>query len=323
MKRLPSAALVVWVVLPWVALAARARAQDPSPAPPAAVAAPAPVAAPDTPASHAAFDVNDCKTCHEAEFTKFDKTYHAGQAGSCAACHGDAVVAHLKTVSESGEPGPLDAISMKTRKAKAVNETCLSCHEKTNHPTWFGGAHDRRGVACTDCHSVHHPQSVKGQLKTAAERDTCYGCHSAIRAQGLRTSHHPVREGLMTCTSCHNVHDGSKPKLIRAEWTNELCYQCHTEKRGPFLWEHAPVRENCLNCHNPHGSNHDKLLVSQMPWLCQRCHLNTRHPGTFYSNINSAGTAASPSNRAVEHACKNCHQNVHGGNAPSGPYLGR
>jgi cytochrome c2 len=29
------------------------------------------------------------------------------------------------------------------------------------------------------------------------------------------------------------------------------------------------------------------------------------------------------SNRAVEHACKNCHQNIHGGNAPSGPYLGR
>jgi DmsE family decaheme c-type cytochrome len=127
----------------------------------------------------------------------------------------------------------------------------------------------------------------------------------------------------MTCTSCHDVHDGSKPKLIKADYTNELCYQCHTEKRGPFLWEHAPVRENCLNCHNPHGSNHDKLLVSQMPWLCQRCHLNTRHPGTFYSNINAAGDAASPSNRAVEHACKNCHQNVHGGNAPSGPYLGR
>ena len=107
------------------------------------------------------------------------------------------------------------------------------------------------------------------------------------------------------------------------EWTNELCLQCHTEKRGPFFWEHAPVRENCLNCHNPHGSNHDKLLVSQQPWLCQRCHLNTRHPGTVYTGINAAGDKPTASNRAVEHACKNCHQNVHGGNAPSGPYLGR
>jgi hypothetical protein len=75
--------------------------------------------------------------------------------------------------------------------------------------------------------------------------------------------------------------------MVSASWVNEKCLECHTEKRGPFLWEHAPVRENCLNCHDPHGSNHDKL------------------------------------HRAIEHSCKNCHQNVHGSNAPSGPYLGR
>jgi DmsE family decaheme c-type cytochrome len=102
----------------------------------------------------------------------------------------------------------------------------------------------------------------------------------------------------------------------------DTCYTCHTEKRGPFLWEHAPVRENCANCHDAHGSNHDKLLVAKQPFLCQRCHLNTRHPGTLYDG-NNALTGASVSNRAAEHACKNCHQNVHGSNHPSGPYLGR
>lgn len=275
----------------------------------------------DTPAP-AAIDASDCKTCHESAFTKFEKTSHAGLAGSCGSCHGD-VASHLQSNLEKGEPGSTDAISMKKRKAAEINKTCLGCHEKTHHPNWNGSAHDRRGVSCTDCHSVHDPKSAKGQLKTTAEADTCYRCHSAIRAQSLRTSHHPVREGLMTCTSCHNPHDATKPKMIKAEWTNELCLQCHTEKRGPFFWEHAPVRENCLNCHNPHGSNHDKMLVSQQPWLCQRCHLNTRHPGTLYSNINAAGELATASNRAVEHACKNCHQNVHGGNAPTAPYLGR
>ena len=127
----------------------------------------------------------------------------------------------------------------------------------------------------------------------------------------------------MTCASCHNPHDGTRPKMIKADFTNELCLQCHTEKRGPFLWEHAPVRENCLNCHNPHGSNHDKLLVAKQPFLCQRCHMNTRHPGTFYDNRVAGATLGLASNRAAEHACKNCHQYVHGGNAPSGPYLGR
>ena len=326
MKRLRSAVLLVAALaLPWGLVVARARAQEPAPTNAQDLTQPQgqSKSQDEKPATHAAFDVNDCKACHEAQFTTFAKTPHASNAGSCATCHGDAVVAHLQSNLEKGEPGSVDAISMKKRKSKEIIETCLGCHEKSHHPNWVGGAHDRRGVACTECHSVHEPHSAKGQLKTAFEPDTCYRCHSAIRAQSLRTSHHPVREGLMTCTSCHNVHDGSRPKLIRADWTNELCYQCHTEKRGPFLWEHAPVRENCLNCHNPHGSNHDKMLVAQQPWLCQRCHLNTRHPGSLYSNINAAGSQATASNRAVEHACKNCHQNVHGGNAPSGPYLGR
>jgi DmsE family decaheme c-type cytochrome len=110
--------------------------------------------------------------------------------------------------------------------------------------------------------------------------------------------------------------------MVSADWVNEKCLACHTEKRGPFLWEHAPVRESCLNCHDAHGSNHDKLLVAKQPYLCQRCHLNTRHPGTLYDARNTVA-AVSVSNRAVEHSCRNCHQNVHGGNAPSGPYLGR
>ncbi|HET7290913.1 MAG TPA: DmsE family decaheme c-type cytochrome [Vicinamibacteria bacterium] len=275
----------------------------------------------DAAKSPPAWSAQDCKACHEGTVGRLEKTRHATVDQSCQACHAN-VAEHVTPILAGGEPGPAPTRLGKA-KAADVNATCLDCHEKQSHPTWVGSAHDRRGVSCTDCHSIHAFKRDKGQLKTAQEPDTCYTCHTAIRAQSLRTSHHPVREGLMTCTSCHNPHDGSKPKMIKAEYTNELCLQCHTEKRGPFFWEHAPVRENCLNCHNPHGSNHDKMLVSQQPWLCQRCHLNTRHPGTLYSNVNSAGEQLTASNRATEHACKNCHQNVHGGNAPTAPYLGR
>jgi DmsE family decaheme c-type cytochrome len=262
---------------------------------------------------------NDCRACHEDGLTKFDKTTHAGVTDGCFACHKGAED-HMKARMEGQEtPAPSPA-KMKPADANAV---CQSCHEATHNATWKGSPHERRGVKCSDCHSVHDFKSERKQLKAASDPETCYGCHQAIRAQSLRTSHHPVREGLMTCGSCHNPHDGSRPKMIKAEWGTELCLQCHTEKRGPFFWEHAPVREACTHCHTPHGSNHDKLLVSQQPWLCQRCHLNTRHPGTFYSGINAAGEQLTASNRAVEHACKNCHQNVHGGNAPTAPYLGR
>jgi DmsE family decaheme c-type cytochrome len=261
----------------------------------------------------------DCRGCHEDRLTLFDRTYHAGLEEGCFSCHKGAED-HLKGRMEGEEPpGP----SLENLSADDANAVCLSCHEASHHPTWEGSAHARRGVRCTDCHSVHSFESKQAQLKTATLSATCYECHKSIRAQGMRTSHHPVREGLMTCGDCHNPHDGSRPKMIKADWTNELCLQCHTEKRGPFLWEHGPVRENCLNCHNPHGSNHEKLLVAKQPYLCQRCHLNTRHPGSLYDGRNAGTTVGSATNRAIEHACKNCHQNVHGGNAPSGPYLGR
>jgi DmsE family decaheme c-type cytochrome len=160
------------------------------------------------------------------------------------------------------------------------------------------------------------------QLKTLRASDMCYSCHQGARAQMMRTSHHPVREGKMDCGSCHDPHGSSTKGMLKADSVNELCYTCHTEKRGPFLWEHAPVRENCSTCHQAHGSNHDKLLLAKMPYLCQRCHLNTRHPGTLY-DLRNTQLGANPSNRVVEHACKNCHQNVHGSNHPSAPYMGR
>ena len=53
---------------------------------------------------------------------------------------------------------------------------------------------------------------------------------------------------------------------------NETCYTCHAEKRGPFLWEHSPVVDDCTNCHTPHGSTKPALLKARVPWLCQECH---------------------------------------------------
>jgi DmsE family decaheme c-type cytochrome len=267
----------------------------------------------------AAVDVEQCKSCHDQTVAGMQGSRHAGLEKSCASCHGD-VTEHLKSNLEKGEPGPI--IKLTTAKAEDVNKTCLQCHDNGHQANFAGGMHDRRGVSCTSCHSVHAFKSQKAQLKTARDADTCYTCHTNIRAKQMRASHHPVREGLMSCASCHDPHDGTKPKMISANYANEKCLECHTEKRGPFLWEHAPVRENCMNCHDPHGSNHEKLLQAKQPYLCQRCHLNTRHPGTLYDGRNAV-LASSVSNRAVEHGCRNCHQNIHGGNAPSGPYLGR
>ena len=265
--------------------------------------------------------VADCQGCHaESVFTNFTHSDHAKKlANQCASCHGD-VDTHARMMSEGEGPGPI--VSFKTLTNRERNAVCFNCHDRRNQANWHGGAHDRKDLSCTSCHSVHHFKSQRSQLRTASASEMCFSCHQQVRTQMLRTSHHPLREGKMDCGSCHDPHSSATKGMLKAESVNDLCYSCHGDKRGPFLWEHAPVRENCQTCHAPHGSNHEKLLVAKQPWLCQRCHMATRHPGTLYDFRNTTA-GPSPSNRVIEHGCRNCHNQVHGTNHPSGPYLGR
>jgi DmsE family decaheme c-type cytochrome len=127
-------------------------------------------------------------------------------------------------------------------------------------------------------------------------------------------SRHPLREGRMDCSSCHNPHGSGTDRMIRADSVNDQCFLCHREKRGPFLWEHSPVREDCLTCHAAHGSNHDKMLVARTVQLCQSCHLQGRH-----QTVAGLETAFWNTNRQ----CLNCHSQIHGSNHPSGPLFQR
>jgi DmsE family decaheme c-type cytochrome len=90
---------------------------------------------------------------------------------------------------------------------------------------------------------------------------------------------------------------------------NQNCYTCHAEKRGPYLWEHAPVRENCLNCHDAHGTINEKMLKVKQPLLCQQCHQTSSHPGPAYPSM---------SRYAFNQGCMHCHPTIHGSVHPSG-----
>jgi DmsE family decaheme c-type cytochrome len=98
---------------------------------------------------------------------------------------------------------------------------------------------------------------------------------------------------------------------------NEVCFTCHAEKRGPFLFEHAPVRDSCVNCHTPHGSNHEKLLVTARPLLCQQCHAQPLHPAELITRGGMAN-GPFPDVRLLSRSCSNCHSQIHGSNHPSG-----
>jgi DmsE family decaheme c-type cytochrome len=127
----------------------------------------------------------------------------------------------------------------------------------------------------------------------------------------------PMREGIMTCSSCHNAHGTVGPAQLNQFSVNENCYECHAEKRSPKLWEHPPVREDCLNCHDPHGSLHPFMLKAKQPRLCQQCHDEMRHPTQPYDSAQP--DQFFPNRRAMfNKACVNCHQQVHGSNHPAG-----
>jgi DmsE family decaheme c-type cytochrome len=148
---------------------------------------------------------------------------------------------------------------------------------------------------------------------TRPETQVCLNCHPRQRAQINLPSHMPLREGLMVCTDCHNPHGGPYPKMLKEATANETCYFCHAEKRGPWLWMHPPVAQDCLNCHDPHGSINRFMLTVRPPRPCQQCHVS-EHAGSPYSQR---------AYYAFSRACLNCHFHVHGSNSPGGWALTR
>jgi len=260
-----------------------------------------------------------CKGCHENQYASYARTIHAKKdvqgpeyKEACETCHGPGA----KHVEKGGGRG-VDIFDFgKKTDQQTKSAKCLFCHEETKNLTsWNMSRHKNENVACSDCHTVHgrNPKYLK-----ADQSILCFECHKDIRAQSLRQSHHPIKEGKIRCSSCHNTHGEFGEKMVKADSVNELCYKCHAEKRGPFMWEHPPVEENCLNCHTPHGSNHSKLLTSRTPLLCQNCHEWTQHPSTPYTSFETfPGAATSGKNRLIARSCLNCHSTIHGSNGPS------
>jgi DmsE family decaheme c-type cytochrome len=289
---------------------------------PAAPQTPAPAAAAQPAAGYAGSDT--CVVCHEDKETSLKGTPHAqaknprspAAAHGCESCHGPGQ-AHVDDDAKG------HILKFGQMQPAEVNQSCLACHNRGNHAAWEGSGHDRRNLSCATCHSVHSPKSTQRQLVKATETQVCATCH---RLQVTKTeravAHMPVREGKMSCSSCHNPHGSisNVKNLKTGSSVAELCTSCHTEMRGPMLFEHAPVRENCATCHDPHGSSNDRMLVVRMPMLCQRCHVASSHPATLYDKDQ---ITTNKSNRMFGRSCVNCHSTVHGSNHPSGQFFMR
>lgn len=268
-----------------------------------------------------------CLTCHNNPTVNsvFDTTHgHSSIPDSpfanrdCESCHGaspDHVSGMQSPVVVFGTGGSRFAAS----DVQVQNQACLSCHESGERVLWTASVHESADVSCVSCHTIHAGPGATTSL--LPDLDTCLSCHLEKRSQLNLRSHHPLREGLMTCNDCHSPHGSNAEALLAKSTVNETCETCHTEKRGPFLWEHQPVSEDCTTCHNPHGTTQPSMLSVRQPFLCQGCHSEAFHPSTLYSGDDIPPVGAAQ--QLLGSSCTSCHSTVHGSNHPSGSRLTR
>lgn len=245
-----------------------------------------------------------------------------GEQVGCEGCHGPGS-AHIEG---EGDTSKILRFSEGGLEPEEVAGVCTTCHQVGDHMNWPGSAHAENDVSCTKCHKVHgnHGQA----LLVKKEPDLCASCHQDVVAQGYFASHHPVKEGKMGCSDCHNVHGGFGVSMLRTdERPNDLCLNCHTRYQGPFVFEHDPVVEDCMICHEPHGTVANNLLRQQEPFICLQCHEAHFHSARASNNVIDVPAPGDPANTiaATDHGftksfmtkCTQCHSQVHGSDLPS------
>jgi DmsE family decaheme c-type cytochrome len=152
-----------------------------------------------------------------------------------------------------------------------------------------------------------HKSATPEFLLKASEPALCFQCHTDVKPAFDMPFHHPVNEGVVKCNDCHDVHGTFGNNNLRSTADqNMVCTKCHTDVRGPFVYEHAAVKaEGCLACHTPHGSQNARLLnMPSVGMLCNQCHSPVA-AGTVHGM--SSGSADLP-------PCIACHTFIHGSN---------
>lgn len=271
-----------------------------------------------------------CLACHDTDAVySIFQTAH-GRPGDnaspfghgqlqCESCHGPGDE-HAGRVRRGEERPAIAFFSGKNDGISAEqNGQCLGCHATNVGFGWHDAAHNSADLGCVDCHTMHSAFDPVQQL--ASQPEVCLDCHRVEHSQVQKAFAHPIVEDKMACTDCHSPHGSTVGNELVRETVNETCDACHAEKRGPFLWEHAPVAEDCTICHAPHGSNQPAMLTKRAPLLCQGCHSQAGHPSLAMST--EGLPTGVPSRFLLGESCLNCHSQVHGSNHPSGSRLMR
>jgi len=267
-----------------------------------------------------------CRKCHTDLTREFFRNPHykgvaAGlgddQAG-CESCHGPGSE-HI------AQPSRANIKAFSQLEPKQFLDACLRCHNNSlGRAQIRRSSHTQAQIVCGNCHSVHKAATPRFLL-AKPQVELCFSCHKNVRAQFTLPFKHRVIEGFMVCTDCHNPHgapapvwrSGARPRMVDAALGNEEpCLKCHTDKRGPFLYEHPPVRiDGCEICHQQHGSMNPRMLKRPaVVTICLECHNGMGNFGRHQT-----GEILTPTNHNIADPrfrnCTTCHTRIHGSNA--------
>jgi DmsE family decaheme c-type cytochrome len=258
----------------------------------------------------------DCAACHEEVVKAFDRNTHATLEKSpklkvenpCESCHGPGK-AHIEGGGDAAK-----IIGFTGTAAKTYSQQCLACHKKDHEVSGYAASmHAKQGLDCAACHSVHKPAVTTRSLKDRAT-NLCVRCHTQQKTEFSKPYHHRVMEKAMECTDCHQPHGGIDRRQMRSSFAGEeICVRCHTEKQGPFVFEHPAINvRGCQGCHEPHGSNNTKMLVrASVTSLCLECHSTNR---VSKSVLTSVPPSFHNLNSPTYRNCTTCHVMMHGSN---------
>jgi predicted CXXCH cytochrome family protein len=232
-----------------------------------------------------------CLSCHASAHPNFLRSDHGKAGVSCISCHS---IHGLATAVIPNGPATPAATAAKKSGLGARLFSELKPDASISDPVQFSAA------------SIETP-GQNPHLLRAPQPQLCFSCHSDVKPAFSQPFHHKVNEGLMKCTDCHDAHGTFGNNQLRSTADqNMICTKCHTETRGPFVFEHAAVKaEGCVGCHTPHGSQNARLLnVPNINQMCNQCHSPVA-AGTIHGM--GAGSAEVQS-------CVSCHTMIHGSN---------
>lgn len=272
---------------------------------------------------HADGDINKCTECHDMKKNK--KYFHLPvKAGSCKNCHS------------------FYNNNKKLLMAENTPKLCTMCHSAKEQLIQENkNVHPAIKINCTGCHDPHSGDR-QYRLKADKRVDLCLTCHTEKKEwiKNVKNKHGAIDLKNGGCFGCHDPHGTTRPKMLRADSTKELCLSCHNkalkrDEDGMMLlnmdehlknndkWHGPIIAGDCTGCHNPHGSDNLRMLRGKYPeksiekfksesYVCFNCHdsekITQKFTTTFtnFRNKNKNLHTIHVKNSSI--VCGTCHE---------------